>query len=114
MLVRLHDMAHEETDENGNVRMVKGKIMLPEGKKAFVMSQDDVCYYPYMSDDGFAKRIIVGEDGKPTCVMEQEDGTEITGSFDLIPLLEEIHFQSPGSLIAEKQMANSRFFLFAF
>lgn len=89
VLVRLHDMAHEETDENGNVRMVKGKIMLPEGKKAFVMSQDDVCYYPYMSDDGFAKRIIVGEDGKPTCVMEQEDGTEITGSFDLIPLLED-------------------------
>lgn len=89
VLVRLHDMAHEETDENGNLRMVKGKIMLPEGKKAFVMSQDDVCYYPYMSDDGFAKRIIVGEDGKPTCVMELEDGTEAVGAYDLVPLLEE-------------------------
>lgn len=89
VLVRLHDMAHEEMDENGNMRMVKGKIMLPEGKQAFVMSQDDVCYYPYMSDDGFAKRIIIGENGKPTCVMEQEDGTEVVGSYDLVPLLED-------------------------
>lgn len=89
VLVRLHDIAHEEMDENGNMRMVKGKIMLPEGKKAFVMSQDDVCYYPYMSDDGFAKRIIIGEDGKPTCVMELEDGTEVVGSYDLVPLLED-------------------------
>lgn len=89
VLVRLHDIAHEEMDENGNMRMVKGKIMLPEGKKAFVMSQDDVCYYPYMSDDGFAKRIIIGEDGKPTCVMELDDGTEAVGSYDLVPLLED-------------------------
>ncbi len=89
VLVRLHDMAHEEMDENGNVRMVKGKIMLPEGKQAFVMSQDDVCYYPYMNDDGFAKRIIIGENGKPTCVMELEDKTEVVGSYDLVPLLED-------------------------
>ena len=60
VLVRLHDIAHEETDENGNTRMVKGKILLPEGKKAFVMSQDDVCYYPYMDGDGFARRIVIG------------------------------------------------------
>ena len=38
--------------------------MLPEGKKPFVMSQDDVCYYEYMDGDGFASRMIIGEDGK--------------------------------------------------
>lgn len=39
--------------------------MLPEGKKPFVMSQDDLCYYDYMLDDGFASRIVIGDDGKP-------------------------------------------------
>lgn len=95
VLVRLHDMAHEEVDENGAVKMVKGKIMLPEGKKAFVMSQDDVCYYPYMDGDGFANRIIVGEDGKPTCVMKMDDGTEAVGAYDLVPLLENFIQEHP-------------------
>ena len=51
VLVRIHDVAYEAPDENGNVRFVKGSVMLPEGKKPFVMSQDDVCYYPYMDGD---------------------------------------------------------------
>ncbi len=95
VLVRLHDLAHEETDENGNTRMVKGKILLPEGKKAFVMSQDDVCYYPYMDGDGFASRIVIGEDGKPTCEMVLEDGTAVTGEFDLVPILERFIQEHP-------------------
>ncbi len=95
VLVRLHDMAHEEVDENGQTKMVKGKIMLPEGKKAFVMSQDDVCYYPYMDGDGFASRIVIGEDGKPTCVMKLEDDTEVTGDYDLVPILESFIQEHP-------------------
>lgn len=57
VLVKLHDMAYETTDENGNTIMKAGDIMLPPGKIPFVMSQDDLCYYPYMSGDGFADRI---------------------------------------------------------
>ena len=95
VLVRLHDIAHEETDENGNTRMVKGKILLPEGKKAFVMSQDDVCYYPYMDGDGFARRIVIGEDGKPTCEMVLDDGTAVTGEYDLVPILERFIEEHP-------------------
>lgn len=95
VLVRLHDLAHEETDENGTVRMVKGKIMLPEGKRALVMSQDDVCYYAYMEGDGFASRIVIGSDGKPTCEMLMDDGTVSTGAYDLVPILEEFIKEHP-------------------
>ena len=66
VLVRMHDMAYETKDENGNTIMKPGTILLPEGKRPLVISQDDVCYYPYMDGDGFASRMIVGEDGKPT------------------------------------------------
>ena len=95
VLVRIHDVAYEAPDENGNVRFVKGSVMLPEGKKPFVMSQDDVCYYPYMDGDGFAKRVVIGEDGKPTCEMVMDDGTKSTGSYDLIPLLEDFIQEHP-------------------
>ena len=54
VLVRLHDVAYEVTAEDGSKHFQEGDIMLPEGKKPFVMSQDDVCYYEYMDGDGFA------------------------------------------------------------
>lgn len=96
VLVRLHDLAYETTDENGNPKFVYGDIYLPEGKKAFVLSQDDVCYYEYMKGDGFATRMIIGEDGYPTCEMELEDGSVVTGDYDLVPLLERFVQEHPG------------------
>ena len=95
VLVRLHDIAYEVTDENGNKKFVAGDIMLPPGKKPFVMSQDDVCYYDYMKGDGFASRMIVGEDGKPTCEMDMDDGSVSVGSYDLVPLLEDFITEHP-------------------
>lgn len=59
------------------------------------MSQDDVCYYSYMDGDGFAKRIVIGEDGKPTCEMVMDDGSISTGSYDLVPLLEDFIQEHP-------------------
>ncbi len=95
VLVKLHDIAHEETDENGNAKMVPGTILLPPGKIPFVMSQDDLCYYEYMDGDGFASRMIVGEDGKPTCEMVMDDGSVSVGSYDLVPLLEDFITEHP-------------------
>ena len=31
-----------------------------------------------MDGDGFAKRVVIGEDGKPTCEMVMDDGTTST------------------------------------
>ena len=95
VLVRIHDVAYEQTDENGNTSFVYDKIMLPEGKKPFVMSQDDLCYYDYMLDDGFASRIVIGDDGKPTCEMTLADGTVTRGSYDLVPILEDFIEEHP-------------------
>jgi peptidoglycan/xylan/chitin deacetylase (PgdA/CDA1 family) len=95
VLVRLHDMAYETVDENGKSVMKAGTILLPEDKKPFVMSQDDVCYYPYMDGDGFASRMVIGADGKPTTVMTMDDGTEQEGAYDLIPILEEFIEEHP-------------------
>ena len=96
VLVRLHDIAYEVDDtENGGKKMVAGDIMLPEGKKAFVVSQDDVCYYEYMDGDGFASRIVIDENGKPRCEMKMDDGTVDVGAYDMIPLLDDFVEEHP-------------------
>lgn len=95
VLVSLHDMGYETTDESGKTVMKAGDIMLPEGKTPFVMSQDDLCYYPYMTGDGFASRMIIGEDGKPTCEMKMDDGSISVGAYDLVPILEDFIKEHP-------------------
>ena len=95
VLVGLHDMAHIEKTADGQEIMVEGDIMLPEGKKAMVMSQDDVCYYEYMEGAGFADRIVIGEDGRPTCHYVDEEGNEHLGEYDLVPILDRFVDEHP-------------------
>ena len=105
VLVSPYDVAGEITDENGT-HFGYREIRLPEGKKPFMMSQDDVNYYGYMvggedgsgdtpvfpnvNGDGFATKIVIGEDGYPTCEYMDADGNVMTGDYDLVPILE--HF----------------------
>lgn len=88
VLISIHDMFKEVQDENGNTVYKAGDIMLPAGKKPFVLSQDDVSFYHYMTGAGFADRIVIGADGKPTCEMDLGDGTTVQGDFDMVPQLE--------------------------
>lgn len=84
VLISIRDMVVENPDgtfsKNEN-------LLLPPGKKPFVLSQDDVNYYFYMIGDGFADKLIVGPDGKPTNEYIQADGTVVTGSYDVVPCL---------------------------
>lgn len=110
VLVSPYDVAYEVEDPNGNY-FVNGIIRLPEGKKPFLMSQDDLNYYSYMigtgsgvgetpvfadtQGDGFASRIVIGEDGYPTCEYMDENGNITYGDYDLVPLLEKFCQEHP-------------------
>lgn len=87
VLVSIRDLIQERTDEEGNVLYTRGKIMLPEGKKAFILSQDDVSYPLNMQNSGYASRIVLDAQGNPTCEYVQQDGTTVTGEYDLVPVL---------------------------
>lgn len=91
VLVSMHDMAY--MGEDGV--MHKGEIMLPPGKMPFVLSVDDVNYYNYMLDDGFASRIIIGEDGKPATERDLDNGESEVGDFDVVPLLDKFVEEHP-------------------
>ena len=91
VLVSLHDMAYEDADGN----FVTGKIMLPEGKKAFVMSEDDVCYYEYMKGAGFADKMVIDENGKIKLHYTDASGNESVGDYDLVPILDNFIEEHP-------------------
>jgi len=64
ILVDLNEVWEEFTNENGNLRMRRSTLMLPEGKKPIVISFDDLSFYNYMNNDGFMTRYIIGPDGE--------------------------------------------------
>ena len=81
-------------------------IWLPEGKKPVMITETMVNYFTYMIDgnddgvadsggDGFASRIVIGEDGYPTCEYMDANGNVTTGDYDLVPILERFIQEHP-------------------
>lgn len=95
VLVSIHDVAKEVTAPDGTTKFVPGDILLPPDKKPFVLSQDDVNYYPYMDGDGFASRIVIDDTGRPSNEMIMEDGTVSVGDYDMVPALETFIAEHP-------------------
>lgn len=95
VLVSLDDMVEETKDADGTVHFTKGKIMLPEDKKPFILSLDDLSYYHSYDGRGIASKMIVQEDGKLACEYIEEDGTVVTGAYDCVPLLDQFVEEHP-------------------
>ena len=88
VMVSIHDLYEEVVDENGETKFVEGTILLPPGKKAFVLSLDDLCYYHSYDGYGYASKMVLDENGEPTCEYIQPDGTVVTGAYDVVPLMD--------------------------
>ena len=95
VLVDLKDIAEETVDENGVTHYKEGTIMLPPGKKAFVLSLDDLSYYHSYDGYGYASKMVLDENGKPKCEYIQDDGTVVVGDYDCVPLLDKFIEEHP-------------------
>lgn len=94
VLVSLEDVA-AATSDDGRSGFKAGHIMLPKGKKPFVLSQDDVCYYHYMDGDGFASKLIVDEEGLIRNEYIEDDGSVSVGDYDMVPLIDRFIEEHP-------------------
>ncbi|GHU40753.1 hydrolase [Clostridia bacterium] len=95
VLVSIHDLVTEQKSADGSVSMEKGTIMLPPGKKAFVLSQDDLSYYHSYTGYGIAAKLIVDENGKPVNEYYDASGNLLTGAYDVVPLLDQFIEEHP-------------------
>ncbi|MBR5126914.1 MAG: polysaccharide deacetylase [Roseburia sp.] len=95
VLIDIHEIAREEVDENGNVKMVANAPLVPAGKKPLVLSVDDVNYYEYMEKDGFARNLMIDENGNVKNLYIDKDGNELIGDYDVAPILDSFVKEHP-------------------
>ena len=96
ILVDIADVWSETTDEAGNAKMVRNTLYLPEGKKPLILSFDDTNYYEYMLSNGFAWKLIIGEDGKIASWGKDPQGAEVVSrDLDAIPILDKFVEEHP-------------------
>ncbi len=88
VLIDIHELSTEVTDENGNTKLVANAPLVPEGKIPFVLSVDDVNYYEYMEKDGFARNLMIDENGDVKNLYIDKDGNELIGDYDVVPILD--------------------------
>lgn len=88
VMVSIHDLYEEVKDENGNTVYQPAEILLPEGKKAFVLSLDDLSYYHAYEGYGYAAKLIVDDDGKVMNEYIDADGNTLVGAYDVVPLMD--------------------------
>ena len=96
VLVDIGDVWSEVTGEDGQPRMVRNTLYLPEGKKPLILSYDDTNYYPYMLENGFAYKLILGDDGKIASWGLDPNGQEVVSrDLDAIPILDKFVEEHP-------------------
>lgn len=92
VLYRLED--YITVDSEGNLK--QADIYLPPGKIPLVISIDDVNYYDYMKPDGFANRLVLGNDGRVwTEVITPEGQVTQTRDGDVMPILDDFVAEHP-------------------
>lgn len=104
MLPELHDRGYilynlsdyiEPDPENVGAIKLKD-IMVPPEKTPLVISIDDVSYYDYMKPDGFAERLVAGDDGEVYTEVISKDGTNaLTRDGDVMPILDDFASTNP-------------------
>lgn len=97
ILVHMEDVWSEYVNENGETRMKRNTLMLPEGKKPLIFSFDDVNYYDYMLEQGFTSKLVVGDDGDiwAECTDPYTGETFLTQELDATTILDKFVREHP-------------------
>ena len=73
-------------DENGSVK--KQDLLIPVGKKPLILSLDDLSYYSYMEDGGFASKLVL-RGGEVRTEVATPQGVKVTADGDVVPIVDE-------------------------
>lgn len=91
VLVGLDDLCVKTTGSDGTVQIAKNThLMLPEGKKALVFSEDDLSYYHTygIGTQGYATKMVLDDKGEVKCEYTDEHGKTKIGDYDVVPRLD--------------------------
>jgi len=95
VMIHLRDLVEQTESADGTVRFKDKPVMLPPGKKAFVMSMDDLSYYHSYDNRGIASKLILDEYGQVKNEYIENDGSVSVGDYDYVPLLDQFVKEHP-------------------
>jgi len=88
VLLDIHELVTKVELEEGGYTYMKNNPLVPDGKIPFVLSIEDVNYYDYMLEAGFARSLVLDENGDVKNLYIDADGEESIGDYDVMPLLD--------------------------
>ena len=95
ILVDIHDVVREETDDRGVTMLEMQDLRLPSGKKPVIISQDNVNYADVTNGDGIATKLTIDGDGLVKALYTDQDGHDLKGDYDLIPIVDSFVEEHP-------------------
>ena len=76
-------------EQSGKYIVRRTEFLLPSGKKPFILSLDDMNYYPYMIENGCVHKLVVGEGNRVATYTKHADGNEsVDYDNEVIPILD--------------------------
>lgn len=85
----------EETQSAKDVLMTAKNPVLPQGKKPLVISVENLTYSSMVNGDGVATRLALDSNGEVGAVYTDENGHDLVGAYDVIPVLEQFIDEHP-------------------
>lgn len=98
VLISLDDMCIKTQNSDGTVSIrPSDQVLLPEGKKAFVLSVDDLSYYHSygIGTQGYATKLVLDENGAVKCEYTNESGETLIGDYDVVPRMDTFIHEHP-------------------
>lgn len=95
ILIDIHSLTEETKDADGNEIMAKKLPLLPEGKKPFILSVENLNYESVRNGDGVATRLALDSSGNVGAVYTDEGGHDLIGPYDVIPVVEQYIAEHP-------------------
>lgn len=90
ILIRFSDIFDVKKKDDGTTELVQKTLMLPKGKKPFILSEDDTNFYEKttLTVGGLGRKFVLDENGKPKVEYVDKDGNTQVGDYDVVPILD--------------------------
>lgn len=88
ILMNVHDIVVEVTNEDGTVSFALNKPNVPEGKTPIIFSFTEANYYGHMDGNGFSTRMVLDEEGNVQNEYVDADGNVSVGAYDVVPIMD--------------------------
>lgn len=90
ILVKISDVIDVKENKDGTRTVTKKSLMLPKGKKPFILSEDDTNFYraTTLKVGGLGQKFVLDENGKPKVEYIDKNGKTLVGDYDVVPVLD--------------------------